>query len=167
MPFFSKIYGSWKETQEEKYEKIMELLGSEKIDLAKGRVLDVGCGPFFFEKFLNERGIETENFICVDVEKQKSGNKNFILGDGEKLPVRRNSISLSFCLDSLHLIEDLASIRAATKKGGLMVISSFFSETSLDDVELSSARKLNGFKILKKAIIRGRENEIIMLCKKE
>lgn len=167
MSFFSGVYSSWTEIQNEKYLKILDLLKKEKITLyGKKKILDIGCGPFYFEKFLEEGGISTKNFTCVDSEKQASSERNFILSDGSFLPFKDSSFSIIFCIDSLHLIPDVSDIHRVMKRGGHIIVSSFFNLQNQELIESGMGKKLNRFKILKKTIMKGRENEIIMLCKK-
>jgi ubiquinone/menaquinone biosynthesis C-methylase UbiE len=170
MPFFSKIYGAWSHIQMEKYKRILELLKKNKISLS-GKAVDVGCGPFFFERFLEEKGISTKNFLCIDVEKhgfmdQARTNPDFILADGNQIPLKNNYASIIFCLDTIHLIENPSELHRILKPSGILVVSSFFNQENLGKIEAGIEKKLNGFKLWKKTIMKGQENELILLCKK-
>lgn len=165
MPFFSKIYGSWNETQKEKYERILSLMKEHEIKFS-GNVLDVGCGPFFFEKFLEEHGIATKNFTCVDIESQDSEKFTFMKANGSDLPFQKNHFDLLFCLDAIHLIKDSSEFKRVLKKGGYAIISSFFNHSDFDKVNSNLDKKLNGFKIISKTILKARENEIIVIIKR-
>lgn len=166
MPFFSKIYDSWKEIQNEKYRKVLDIIRREKINLSEGIVLDIGCGPFFLEQFLEQEGIANDNFICIDVEQQVPKGKRFVLASGEMIPIKSGRVSLIFCLDSIHLIEDVSDFGRVLKPGGLLILSMFCNSQNGIDVADKCVKKLNGFKILKKIIMHGKEDEIIMLCRK-
>lgn len=167
MSFFSGIYSSWTEIQNEKYLKMLEVLKKEKIKLyGKKKILDIGCGPFYFEKFLEERGISSDNFTCIDTEPQKVRDRNFLMADGGHLPFRDSSFSIIFCIDSLHLIPDASDIRRVMKKNGHLIAASFFNLQNQKLIETGMEKKLNRFKILRKTILKGRENELIMLCRK-
>ena len=164
MPYFSKVYDSWEPLQREKYEKILEAIRMENIELTYP-VLDIGCGPFYFESFLEERGIDTKEFVCLDIEKTKS-RKGFVLGSGDYLPFKPETFSRIFCLDAIHLIENAEEMYDVTKKGGYIVVSMFFNMENLKETQNLLLKKLNKFKILKQDIIEGAENEIIIIGKR-
>ena len=62
--FFSKVYKSWKGIQEKKYEKIIS-----KVDLQNKKILDIGSGDFYLEKFLAKKGIKAD-ITALDIEKK-------------------------------------------------------------------------------------------------
>lgn len=163
MPFFSKIYQSWSGIQNEKYEKILEFLKENNISI-RGKVLDVGCGPMFFEKFIKSMRIEAE-IKCIDIERQNSDD--FILAKAENLPFPDSSFDMIFCLDAVHLIQNVDDIFRVLKNEGILTVSSFFNSTNQKQVETMLKEKLNKFKILNKSILKGRESEIIIIAKKE
>jgi ubiquinone/menaquinone biosynthesis C-methylase UbiE len=162
MLFFSKVYGAWSGIQKEKYEKILELLKEKKISIS-GKILDVGCGPMFLEKFLKQKGISDE-ITCIDIEGQNS--KSFVQASGDKLPFPNSYFNLAFCIDTIHLIKDADDIHRVLKPGGFAVIASFFNQENQAETEASLAKKLNKFKISNKTILKGKENEIIIIAKK-
>lgn len=162
MPFFSKIYHSWSEIQNEKYHKIIDILKENDIRIT-GKILDVGCGPLYFEKFLESRGISAE-ITCTDIEKQDA--ENFVRARGEKLPFSDRYFDMVFCMDSIHLIENADDIFRVMKNGGFLIVSLFFNSINQKQMEDMLKEKLNKFKILNKTILKGKENEIVLICKK-
>ncbi len=167
MPFFSKVYSSWSEIQNKKYEKILELLKQYKIRIS-GKIFDVGCGPMLLEKFLESKGIKTD-ITCIDIEGQETEscyNRKFIIANGSRLPFPNSYFNLAFCIDTIHLIKDADDIHRVLKHGGFAVITSFFNQENQAETEASLGKKLNKFKISNKTILKGKENEIIILCRK-
>ena len=165
MSFFAEIYGSWSKIQEEKYDKILTLMKESGIRIS-GRILDIGAGPLFFEKFLEKKGVDTSGFVCIDIEKKYASGRGFVLADGVRLPFSGNSFRLIFCIDAIHLIGNGKEMERVLAPGGYAIVCSFFNEENLAIIEKGIVKKLNGFKLSKKTIIKGRENELILAFRK-
>ncbi|UCD07232.1 MAG: class I SAM-dependent methyltransferase [Candidatus Aenigmatarchaeota archaeon] len=165
--FFSKIYKSWEGIQEEKYKRI--LLGFDTDLLAKafsGRVLDMGSGSGFFEKFLEEQGFNLSKWICLDPDSdmlKESGFQN-MLGDGNRLPFKSKSFDCIVCLDSIHLIrEDFFWV---LKPEGFTLVSLFYNPGNLKEKRRFLKERMKNMETVKEFQIEGRENEIFILARK-
>ena len=107
--FFSKIYKSWEGIQEEKYDRIVK--GFDSRDLAwtfSGRVLDVGSGTGYFERFLKKNGFDIKKWVCLDTDAEMLRQSDFVrvLGDGNLLSFKKGIFDNLVCLDSIHLIRE-------------------------------------------------------------
>lgn len=171
MMFFSRIYGSWKEIQEEKYRRI--LLGFDSGLLGKafsGRVLDVGSGSGLFERFLEEQGFSLYKWVCLDPDHDmlresgmKTGFRN-ILGDGNHLPFSPEGFDCIVCLDSVHLImEDFFWV---LKPGGFALVSIFCNPGNLEEKRKFLRDRMRGLETLGELQAGGRESEIFILARK-
>jgi len=148
--FTSKIYSKWmKEVQFEKYEDMKEVLPE-----MKGRILDVGIGPGWFEEFF---GIET---IGVDVDKN---SKARVIAHGDFLPFKSEVFDFVVCLDTVHLIKG-SDIERVLKKGGVLVVSHFMREG--EDVEKKLLNIFPKFKLLKKKVAGKREKDLVLVMQK-
>ena len=138
-----------KEVQLEKYEDMKEILPQ-----FKGRVLDVGIGPGWFEEFF---GIET---IGVDVDKN---SKAQVIAHGDFLPFRSEVFDFVVCLDTVHLLEG-NDIKRVLKRGGVLVVSHFLRKE--EDVEKKLLNIFREFKLLKKKIVGNREKDLVFVMQK-
>lgn len=120
--FSGKIYKTWMGgIQEEKIKGILE-----EVEPAN-RVLDIGCGPGFLEKFIDDSFL-----VDVDLEnlKKASGDGFKVLADGSYLPFRDESFKTIFCIDTIHLL-NTERIKREIKRvlsDGTAVISLFCNE---------------------------------------
>ena len=165
--FFSKIYESWEGIQEEKYKRI--LLGFDTDLLAKafsGKVLDLGSGSGFFEKFLQKEGFNLSKWVCLDPDLdmlRESGFQN-MLGDGNRLPFKKKSFDCIVCLDSIHLIrEDFFWV---LKPGGFALVSLFFNPGNLNNRRKFLKERMKNLETVKEFLAKGRESEIFILARK-
>ena len=100
----------------------------------KGSILDIGCGT---GKVLSEiaelnpqakiTGIDVSKY-AIKVASKKLPNSNFhLIKDGEKLPIKNNSIDFVVCLDVIEHIYDVQSIfkefKRILKPGGNILIT--------------------------------------------
>ncbi|MEM7826820.1 MAG: methyltransferase domain-containing protein [Candidatus Aenigmatarchaeota archaeon] len=162
MQYFSEIYNSWKNIQEQKYKVILDLLKKENVKLSEGLVLDIGCGPFYFESFLEKNGIDTSNFFYLDIE-ARNPSKHFVLGDANAIPFKPRTFFVVFCIDVIHLINNPNELYEITKENGLILASLFFNKENMEERTAEILDKLNRFKILREVLLTGRESEIIIL----
>ncbi len=169
--FFSKIYGSWEGIQEEKYRKM--LLGFDKDLLAaafSGRVLDLGAGSGFFERFLQKEGFDLSGWVCLDPDpdmlREGEWKVSFerMLGDGNCLPFMPGSFDSVVCLDSMHLIKEDPSW--VLKTGGLALVSIFCNPGNMEEKRRYLKKRLEGTELLEEFLARGRESEIFFLARK-
>ena len=148
--FTSKIYSKWmKEAQVEKYNGMKEILPE-----LKGRVLDVGIGPGWFEEFF---GI---NAIGTDVDKNSKAD---IIAHGDFLPFRNEVFDFVVCIDTVHLLEG-NDIKRVLKKCGKLVISHFLRKE--EDVEKKLLNMFHEFKLLEKKIVGNREKDLVFVMQK-
>ncbi|MEM7816356.1 MAG: class I SAM-dependent methyltransferase [Candidatus Aenigmatarchaeota archaeon] len=176
--FFYKIYNSWEKKQKNKYEKILEILKENSINLKRCNSLNIGCNSFFLEKFLIEKRLLPKNFVSIDIDKsilkeftsfRKSLFKNkinFILANGNAIPFRKESFDLVFCIDVVHLLNSLKEIYAVLIPKGYLVLASFFNLSDKEKIREQLIIKLERFKILKEFLLFDEENEIIFLAEK-
>jgi len=165
--FFSKIYESWKGIQEEKYKNILENIDSNVFDkIVKGRVLDVGSGSGYFEKFLEKRGFNLKEWVCLDPDPDMLKESGFerMLGSGNYLPFKPKSFDCIVCLDSIHLIrEDFFWV---LKPGGFALVSLFFNPGNLNNRKKFLKERMKDLETAKEFLAKGRESEIFVLARK-
>ena len=165
--FFSKIYRSWKEIQEEKYRRILLGFDSELLGKAfSGRVLDVGSGSGFFELFLKEQGFNLSKWVCLDPDIDMLRESGFerMLGDGNHLPFKPGGFDCVVCLDSIHLIrEDFFWI---LRPGGFALVSIFCNQGNLEDRRKFLRERTKGLETLGEFQAGGRESGIFILARK-
>jgi SAM-dependent methyltransferase len=162
--YFKKIYSSWKNIQEKKYEVILELLNKNRINLSKKLILDLGCGPFFFEEFLEKNKIETKNFILLDKDKELDRKRNFVIADFNNLPFKSEIFHIVFCIDSFHFLNNFNELKRVVKKGGILLISQFLRMN--EDELLKKLKEFDDFKVLDEFLFNWKEREIIILLRK-
>ncbi|MEM5860821.1 MAG: class I SAM-dependent methyltransferase [Candidatus Aenigmatarchaeota archaeon] len=176
--FFSKIYTTWENKQIKKYEKILDILKDNAIDIKRCRSLNIGCSGFFLEKFLIERELLPKFFVSIDIDRSVleefisirkillKNRINFILASGESMPFCKESFDLVFCIDVSHLLNSLEEIYATLARGGYLVLSSFFNLYNKERIRERLIKMLERFKILKEFLLFEEESEIIFLAKK-
>ena len=138
-----------KEVQFEKYKDMKEILPE-----FKGRILDIGIGPGWFEEFFR---IET---IGVDIDKN---SKARVIAHGDFLPFRDGIFDFVICLDTVHLLEG-NDVKRVLKNDGILVVSHFIREG--EDVEKKLLNMFREFKLLEKKIIGNREKDFVFVMQK-
>ena len=150
--FTEKIYFDWmKENQISKYKEMKDFLPE-----IKGRVLDVGIGPGWFEEFF---GIDA---VGIDVDKDSRAN---VIASGDFIPFKDCIFDFIVCLDTIHLITGKDVLRVL-KKDGIFLVSHFVNKGNEIEVEKRLLNVFNEFKLLKKKIAGDKEKDLIMILKK-
>ncbi len=156
--FFSKIYSSWEDIQEKKYEKIIG-----KVDLENKKILDIGSGNFYLEKFLMKKGIKAD-ITAIDIEK-KVDNVPFILADGNELPIKDSAFDFIISIDTMHLIKT-NDFKRVLKDNGFILFSLFFNKQNYEEKKKMLKDKIKDFEIVDEFEIEGKENEYFVLARK-
>ena len=155
MKYFSKIYGSWKGIQKEKYEIIFKLFKKE----FKGKMLDIGAGNGYFQEFLKDK-ISLKNMTCIDIDKNsinQISDEKWVIGDGNKLPFEDEEFDFIISIDAMHLIND--DFKRVLKKNGKILFSIFKKK-------MKRLENIKGFEIEKELITDTKEKEYIILARK-
>lgn len=152
--FSSQVYSSWKEVQEEKYSAILALP-----DIFAGRILDIGSGSGYLEKFLAEKGIKAD-IVCIDIEKAAG-----VRADGAALPFKEDSFDTIISIDAMHLIKGGDFVRVL-KNGGFALLALFFNDGNYEERVNLLRGKLHGLEIIAEFELRGRENEYVIVARK-
>lgn len=152
MSILQHIYGEWMEAyQKEKIEKILKLIKYQY------PVLDVGCGPGFLERFI-------ENIISVDNDVNYVRNvKHGILASGAALPFKSNVFKTVFCIDSIHLFGNGSELLRVAAPGGLIVVGLFCNRYNSHEVFERLESYFPAIKIENRFLIQtAHENEAII-----
>lgn len=149
--FSSQIYASWQETQLDKYTKIFNRVG----ELLRGRILDIGSGHGDLQQFLKA------DVLALDIEKPAD-----IVADGSKLPFKNHTFDTVISIDAMHLIKgnDFARV---IKPEGFALLALFFNNENYEEKKALLKENLNGFHALMEFELHGRENEYVILARKE
>ncbi|RLJ10064.1 MAG: hypothetical protein DRP15_01355, partial [Candidatus Aenigmatarchaeota archaeon] len=162
MRFSHVIYDSWKGKQNEKFETLFNKID---LDALGGLILDLGSGSGFLGEFLKTSGIDTLNFVELEIDKdmiRKSYGEKRILGDGNNPPFKDEMFDWVFCIDAVHMIE--CNLSCLVKPGGYIIISLFFNQENLQDKKEIIMRKIGDFEILEEFIHEGQENELFIFA---
>ena len=150
--FTEKIYSDWmKENQINKYNEMKDFL-----PVIKGKVLDVGIGPGWFEDFF-----EIES-IGIDVDKDSRAN---VIASGDFIPFRDNSFDFVVCLDTIHFLTG-KDVSRVLKDKGFFLVSHFVNMDNEKEVEKRLLNMFNEFKLLKREIVGDKEKDLIMILQK-
>ena len=162
--FFSGVYDTWESIQREKFAFLEKNLG---FWFLRGRVLDLGLGKGFFENFLEERGYNISNIVGLDCDRNvlKSQRVASVLGNGNRLPFKKESFDCVVCIDTVHLLEkDFLWI---LKPLGLVLLSVFFNEQNYEKKRELIENKMNGFDILKYLVMKEGRRKFLYLGEKD
>ena len=120
--FFPKIYDSWKEKQQEKYEDILRVVGPKLKD--RGSLLDYGVGKGWLEEFLVSRGYLFKRIVGVDVDDERIAPRRSDVEYAITQDFRtKERFDVVVCIDTAHLLADPTKLTAYAKKGGLVLVS--------------------------------------------
>ncbi len=152
--FSSRVYGSWKEKQLEKYEDLLPVL-LEVLPRVL-RVLDVGVGRAWFEKFLLDNGFVLERVVGVDVDEDMvEPRKKFVEYHLTNDFRTGEEFDLLVCFDSYHLLpEDYLDRFKA--RFVLVSVPKHFSAT---------LKRLKG-RIIRKGVIGRQEEDVFVLVER-
>ena len=140
-----------KKKQIQKYKDLLEHLPN----LSEKKILDVGCGPRWLEYFLKKK-YKNINYVGTDIDYKPN-----LICSGNFLPFKSNSFDAVFCLDVVHILNEINELKRTLKKGGVLVIS--------EPISLFEEDKLNSIKNLKikyRKIIGDEEKDILLIYKK-
>lgn len=154
-----KIYSRWME--KEQRAKIANIL---EIVEPKGIILDIGSGPGFLEE-----KIPQAIALDVDIESLKKVKGTKILASGDFLPFKSGAIETVFCIDSVHLLENIKEISRVLRDSGIAIITAFCNEHNSKE-RLNSLRNLfsGSLKIEREAIVKGeKELDAVIVCRKK
>ena len=160
--FFSEIYESWREIQEEKYEVILRRLKDANAELGK-LVLDLGSSVGFLADYLVKEGIEVE-IVALDVEVsslKKNNSDHLLIADGSFLPFKDGVFDSLFCIDVAHLLDDLSF--DCVKDGGIVVLA---LPTRYDKEFAALLNSVRGCKVEEVFEINGRERERVAILRR-
>ena len=101
-------------------------------------VLDMGCGTAILALLSSMRGAQSITAIDIDEWCVRNSLENIALneitnisvqkGDASTLPIKETYDVIFFFINRNILLEDMNSYTQALKKGGLLIISGFYSE---------------------------------------
>jgi len=162
--FFPRIYKSWKQTQMKKYENVVERLDK---NFFSGTILDIGCGPLYFEEFMKNKNIRAK-IVAMDIDKdtvvKNKTNFSVIVASGDNLPFK-TVFDKIISFDTMHLVNE-NDFKNVLKDGGYVLFSIFFNEESREEKINLLKKKLHGFKTVKEFEILGKENEYVLVARK-
>ncbi len=164
--FFTDIYGSWEELQREKFEKIFGRLGEKfTTQLKTKRILDIGAGAGYLEKFLAERRVPIKNIVALEPDrKMLRATNNFILAKAEDMPFKEQSFDIAFIFDAMHLIDKIDT--SCLRDGAVIVVSLFCNDENLEEKRELAAGKIKGFNIENEFVIDTKEKELVIVAKR-
>ena len=153
--FTQKIYEKWmKETQMQKYRELETLLPQ----IQNPSILDVGCDHGWIKTIINEK-YEQFHYIGVDVDKDSLAD---IIASGDNLPFKSNTFDIVFCIDTVHLLNDLNELVRVIKPNGYLIVSLFLRKASL----LMEFEKDKNLKLISKDIIGRQERDLVEVFQK-
>ncbi|MFQ6009698.1 MAG: class I SAM-dependent methyltransferase [Candidatus Aenigmatarchaeota archaeon] len=114
-----RVYDKWMEkTQCKKIEKILNKVRPE------GRILDVGSGPGFLERFID--AVATD----VDLKNLRGVEGPKVLCSGDALPFKGKSFDWVFCIDTVHKLRDTDELKRVGKR---LVVTMFCNESNAEE----------------------------------
>lgn len=150
--FTEKIYSKWmKGNQMNKYKEMKEFL-----PVIKGKILDVGIGPGWFEDFF---GIKA---VGIDVDNDSRAN---VIASGDNIPFWDKTFDFVVCLDTIHLLTG-KDIPRILKKDGFFLLSHFVNVENEKEIEKKLLNMFHEFKLLKRIVVGDKEKDLILLFKK-
>ena len=168
--FSDKIYGSWREIQREKYEKLWHELMLLGLNIKNGLALDVGIGRGYFEEFLIDKNDKNKiKIIGVDksrdmLEKCSALLNRLVQADGDNLPFMDEVFDCVVCFDTVHLLKSVDEMKRVLKCSGFLLISEPYLEQRRDMI--NNIISASGLSLIKEFVLEGREKELVVVCKK-
>ena len=168
--FTPEVYQSWEEIQWEKYEEIMKTMGKDFfVGMLKKKILDIGSGTGYFERFLISKDLEINNIISMDIRKdfmKQVDKESLIVGDGKAIPFKEKTFDVILSIDTMHLVKDI-DFQRVLKNNGLVIFSTFFNKAVYEERKNVLKNLLKGFQILVEFEIHTKEKEYIIMARKE
>ncbi len=127
----------------------------------KGKILDIGSGPGYLKEFFAKQKINAD-IVSADIE---NNEKIDVMCDGNALPFRNSCFDAVISIDSMHLIKT-RDFERVLKKSGLVLFAIFFNHENFSERKRLLEEKLSGFEIISKKTIDGKENEYVVVARK-
>lgn len=168
--FTSQVYTSWEDIQWEKYEQIMNTLGRNFFAaMTAKRMLDIGSGSSYFERFLVSKEIDVKNIVSLDVRRdymKRVEKEQLVVGDGNALPFKNERFDVVLSIDTMHLVKG-DDFKRVLKPGGLIFFAVFFTEGVCEERKNLMKNMLAGTDILFEFEVHGREKEYVIIARKK
>lgn len=105
-------------------EMVVGLLKRKNIKLKGAKVLDIGSGRGGYSHALGKNGAFV---VSLDIDTNRSLNKNFVNADASRLPFKHESFDIVFCSSVIEHLKNpksmLLGIRRILKKNGILYLS--------------------------------------------
>ena len=162
---FTYVYGSWEPVQMEKLSGIFRALGEGFFRGMEGKkIADIGAGPGYLGKFLEEKGISLD-IIALDPDRSAiRANRNAVIGRAEEMPFREGSFDAAFIIDAMHLFKEADF--SFLKKGGIIVAATFYNDDNYPEKKRLLMESLGNFYVAREFALWGREKELVLIAVK-
>lgn len=128
---------------------------------ARGRVLDLGCGPGFLERFVPEAVA-----LDIDLENLRKAGGDMVLADAQHLPFKGCVFDTLFCIDSVHLFRDTAEVERVLTPGGKAVFTLFCNRYTRADRMRELKKRLSGLRVKEEFFVGDRELDAVVVVVK-
>ncbi|MBI4019366.1 MAG: class I SAM-dependent methyltransferase [Candidatus Aenigmarchaeota archaeon] len=167
--FTPQVYDSWQDVQWEKYDEFLRIMGRDFFSsILEKRVLDIGSGSGYLERFLVSKEFDVKNVVSLDIRKdfmKKVDKETLVIGDAKFLPFKNGRFDAVVSVDTMHLVKDTDFARVL-KPGGLALLSVFFSHGVYEERRNLLRSLLTDFQIIFEFEIHGKEKEYVILARK-
>jgi ubiquinone/menaquinone biosynthesis C-methylase UbiE len=154
--FTPRIYENW--MQEIQLEKIKGILARVK---PKGRVLDLGCGAGFLERFL-------PGAVALDIDlgslRKVRGLR--VLADAAQLPFKDAAFDTVFCIDFIHLFKKTGELTRVLSKHGRAVVTLFCNEYTKTEKLRELKSLFRDMRVRDEFFVGGRELDAVVVLEK-
>ncbi len=127
----------------------------------RGRILDVGCGPGFLEKFIPEAVA-----LDIDLDNLRKVRRKKVLADARYLPFRSSVFDTVFCIDSVHLFEKTDELERVLSPGGKAVITLFCTEYTKEERMEELKKKVRKLRVKEEFFVGDRELDAVVVAEK-